>query len=182
LLSSLVNDLRARQSAKSNYRNHQWRWELPESRETIQGNGEYIQRAMQNVLDNAVDYTPEGGTISVQIFEQDQWAVFEVLDTGIGITNDDMPRVGHDFFRADAAQERQHASPGLGLSIVRQIMHRHHGAILMESVPGQGTRVQLIWPTNSDWMPLEPEIPAQMLGDPSPFTRDTREQEEIILE
>jgi len=175
-LSTLVNDIYHRQSAKSTYNNHQWKWEIRESVETIQGNGEYIQRAMQNVLDNAIAYTPEGGRITVQTFEQDQWAVFEVLDTGIGIADEDIQRVGKDFFRADAAQERQHANPGLGLSIVRQIMHRHRGAMLIDSVPGQGTRVQLLWPTNEDWMRVEPEVPATLLGDPSPFTHASPEK------
>lgn len=168
-LSSLVNDLRVQQMSKRTYPNHQWYWDISESRTPIQGNGEYIQRAMQNILENAVLYTPEGGKISVRLFEQDQWAVFEVTDSGIGIDNEDIPLIGQDFFRADNAQERHNASPGLGLSIVRQIMHRHKGAMLLESEPGHGTRVQLIFATNDDWTHIVQDLPDTMLGFPTPI-------------
>ncbi|MCA9912565.1 MAG: sensor histidine kinase, partial [Anaerolineae bacterium] len=157
------------QSSRNTYDHHQWHWDLIESQTPIQGNGEYIQRAMQNVLENAVLYTPEGGTISVRVFEQDNWSVFEVTDSGIGIDGDDMPQIGQDFFRADNAQERHNASPGLGLSIVRQIMHRHKGTMLLESEPGHGTRVQLIFATNDDWAHIVQDLPLTMLGQPRPL-------------
>lgn len=169
LLSSLTNDLRMQQMSKESYSDHQWYWDIAESHTPIQGNGEYIQRAMQNILENAILYTPEGGKISVRIFEQDQWAVFEVTDSGIGIDNSDIPLIGQDFFRADNAQERHNASPGLGLSIVRQIMHRHKGAMLLESEPGHGTRVQLIFATNDDWAHIVQDLPETMLGQPTPL-------------
>ena len=89
------------------------------------------------LLDNAVKYTPEGGSVDVRTWEKDGQAALEVSDTGIGIPEDQLPLVFERFHRVDPSRTEEGA--GLGLSIARQIAESHGGEIEARSVPGQGS-------------------------------------------
>jgi len=96
-----------------------------------------IYRVAAILLDNAIKYTPEGGTVTVGVGEENGWVRFEVSDTGVGIAADELPLVFERFYRADPA--RTGGGAGLGLSIARQIAKAHGGEIEAKSEPGEGS-------------------------------------------
>jgi two-component system, OmpR family, sensor kinase len=96
------------------------------------------------LLDNAVKYTPEGGSVAVKSREEDHMAVLEVSDTGVGIPEDQLPLVFERFHRADIS--RADGGAGLGLSIARQIAESHGGELRAESKPGKGSTFTLLLP------------------------------------
>ena len=109
-----------------------------------------IRQAAAILLDNAVKYTPEGGSVLVSVGEEDGWAELEVSDTGIGIPKDELPLVFERFHRVDPArtQNLTQGGAGLGLSIARQIARAHGGEIVAESEPGEGSTFTLWIPCN----------------------------------
>jgi two-component system, OmpR family, sensor kinase len=96
------------------------------------------------LLDNAVKYTPEGGSILVRVEEEDDSAALEVSDTGVGIPEDELPLIFERFHRTD--RSRTDGGVGLGLSIARQIAEAHGGEIRARSAPGRGSTFTLLLP------------------------------------
>ena len=96
------------------------------------------------LLDNAVKYTPEGGSVAVRLREEDHMAVLEISDTGVGIAEDELPLVFERFYRTD--HSRADGGAGLGLSIARQIVESHGGEIRATSTPGKGSTFTLLLP------------------------------------
>ncbi len=92
-----------------------------------------------NLLDNAVKYTPSGGTIKISIYLSGNFVQVDVSDTGIGIPEQDLPRIFERFYRVDKARSRELGGTGLGLSIVKHIVFAHGGQVWVRSVLGQGS-------------------------------------------
>jgi signal transduction histidine kinase len=103
-----------------------------------------IQRLLSNLLDNAVKYTPSGGSVTVSLEEQPQNLVIEVKDTGIGISPDDLPRIFERFYRCDRSRSLE--GIGLGLSLARAITRAHGGDIMAFSQPNEGSTFRVILP------------------------------------
>ena len=101
---------------------------------------ERIETVMENLLDNAVKYTPNNGEITVSAFEKDDGVQVEVADTGIGIPTNSLPRIFERFYRVDKARSRELGGTGLGLSIVKHIIETHGGKVRAESEVGKGSR------------------------------------------
>ncbi len=99
-----------------------------------------LRQVVVNLLDNAIKYTPEGGSIHVSVRATNGKALLEVADNGIGIPAGALPHVFERFYRADKARSRQLGGVGLGLSIVKSICAAHGGQVKVESVEGQGSR------------------------------------------
>ncbi|PYV61533.1 MAG: two-component sensor histidine kinase [Acidobacteria bacterium] len=110
-----------------------------------------LKQVVVNLLDNAIKYTPEGGSVSISVTRRDDHAILEVADSGLGISADDLPHVFERFYRADKARSRQMGGTGLGLSIVRSICQAHGGRVTVNSAEGRGSlfRVQLPASTNN---------------------------------
>ena len=104
-------------------------------------------QAASILLDNAVRYTPEGGNVTVGVWEDGDRVALEVSDTGVGIPEDQLPLIFERFYRADAA--RVEDGVGLGLSIARQIAEAHSGQIRAKSTPGIGSTFTLLLPKRS---------------------------------
>ena len=104
-----------------------------------------IQRMFANLLDNAIKYTPAGGTVSVSVSENEKKdLVATVKDTGIGIAESDLPRIFDRFYRCD--QSRSKPGIGLGLSLARAIARAHHGEITVTSRPNEGSTFTITLP------------------------------------
>jgi two-component system phosphate regulon sensor histidine kinase PhoR len=100
---------------------------------------EAIGEILDNLVDNAVKYTPQGGTIRVSWWAEDDQACFEVRDNGIGIAERHLPRIFERFYRVDKARSRELGGTGLGLSIVKHLVQAMHGSVRATSQLGQGS-------------------------------------------
>lgn len=105
-----------------------------------------IREVIVNLLDNAIKYTPAGGSIKVTEVENGEMQEFIVCDTGIGIPKENIPRIFERFYRVDKARSREMGGTGLGLSIVKHIIERHDGKVWVESEPEKGTCVHFTLP------------------------------------
>jgi two-component system, OmpR family, phosphate regulon sensor histidine kinase PhoR len=110
------------------------------------GDEEAVDQILDNLVDNALKYTPEGGRIRVRWYGQDGHVCLEVEDTGIGIPERDIPRVFERFYRVDKARSRELGGTGLGLSIVKHLAQGMHGSVRASSVVGQGSTFQVRLP------------------------------------
>lgn len=105
-----------------------------------------LVQVLVNLLDNAVAHTPRDGTIRVGCHAADDQFSLWVVDSGIGIAEEHLPRVFDRFYRVDPGRGRSEGGTGLGLSICQAIAEAHNGTISLESTPGQGTRVTVTIP------------------------------------
>jgi signal transduction histidine kinase len=118
-----------------------------------------IERALENVLDNALRYTPEGGRIDIRLKPHGEWLRIEVQDTGPGIAAGDLPRVFDRFHRAQRSDDRgESRGAGLGLAIAKRAVELHGGNIHCESTAGEGTTFRFELPAESSTpsVPLPP--------------------------
>jgi heavy metal sensor kinase len=105
----------------------------------VRGDAGALGRAMRNLVENAVKYTPAGGTVDLTLRTADGRGVFAVQDTGIGIAPADAERIFEPFVRLDAARARETGGTGLGLAIARSIVLAHGGTLALEPEPGPGS-------------------------------------------
>jgi cell cycle sensor histidine kinase DivJ len=105
-----------------------------------------VQQILINLVSNAVKFTPEGGTIEVAAEVKDGKLVFRVRDNGIGMTREDLDRVGRPFIQVNNAYTRQYDGTGLGLSLVKGLVALHDGAMEIDSAPELGTVVTIRLP------------------------------------
>ena len=105
----------------------------------FRGDEELLRRMIVNLLDNAIKYTPDGGSVSVKLWRENCLVKFRVTDNGIGIPAESAGRVFERFYRVDKARSRAEGGIGLGLSIVKWIAEAHHGSISLESAPERGS-------------------------------------------
>jgi two-component system phosphate regulon sensor histidine kinase PhoR len=99
-----------------------------------------------NLLQNAINYTPEGGRITLEARKDEGGVQFEVADSGIGIPSEDLPRIFERFYRVDKGRSRELGGTGLGLSIVKHIAEAHGGRVSVESRIGKGSRFTVTLP------------------------------------
>jgi PAS domain S-box-containing protein len=111
-----------------------------ESLPEVRGNADYLQRAIANLVDNAIKYTPEQGSIHVEARETGGAVLIEVSDDGIGLAADDLPRIFERFYRVDRSRSREMGGTGLGLSIVKHAIQGQGGSVDVESELGKGSK------------------------------------------
>ena len=114
---------------------------------TVTGDSGWLERLLLNLLDNAIKYTPSGGDIRVGVLHENGHARVDVTDTGAGIPADAVPHVFERFYRVDPARSSTVEGAGLGLSLAKWIVDRHHGRIEVRSEPGRGS-------TFTIWLPV----------------------------
>jgi two-component system, OmpR family, phosphate regulon sensor histidine kinase PhoR len=105
----------------------------------IAGDRRRLTEVLQNLLDNAMQYTPSGGRVTVSAEPEENSVVFSVADTGIGIPEADQPRIFERFYRVDVARSREVGGTGLGLSIAKHLVEAHGGRIWVKSEVGSGS-------------------------------------------
>lgn len=110
------------------------------------GDPTLLQQAVLALLDNAIKHNHRGGRVTVSTAIQDEHALLEVRDTGIGISAEHLSHLGERFYRVDKARSREAGGTGLGLSIVHGIAATHGGSLTLKSVPDQGTTATLTLP------------------------------------
>lgn len=110
-------------------------------RDKIMLDGQQIHRVLLNLMSNAMDAMPDGGNLTVEVAAEEDANIVRVRDTGAGITPEDLSRVGQAFFTTKKGK-----GTGLGLAVCYRIMEQHGGRLQLESTPGEGTTVSLIFP------------------------------------
>jgi len=113
---------------------------------TLQGDPDLLRQALANLVANALEATPAGGTVRVRVEARDGQAELEVADTGRGIPADELPRLADRFFRTTEALEHKRPGTGLGLAIVQSIARLHGGELRITNEQGRGTTARLRFP------------------------------------
>lgn len=113
--------------------------DVPAELPAVRGDTMLLREVLQNLLDNAIQYTPEGGRIRVSARAGEHEVILTVADTGIGIPLADQERIFERFYRVDAARSREAGGTGLGLSIAKHIVETHGGRLWVESEVGHGS-------------------------------------------
>ncbi|MBW1863100.1 MAG: PAS domain-containing protein [Deltaproteobacteria bacterium] len=119
---------------------------MPDNFPSLVGDKELLKTSMINLLGNAVKYSPENSRISFSLTNQKDMIVFDVIDTGYGISENDLPHIFDKFYRADDPQIREQAGTGLGLAMTSQIIQLHGGEIEVQSELGEGTHFTIRFP------------------------------------
>jgi signal transduction histidine kinase len=130
---------------------------FPDEPLDVWGDGNRLGQVIQNLLANAVHFTPEGGRIALACERRDGLAVLTVSDTGIGIAAKDVPHIFESFFHLEKSRTRNLGGTGLGLAICKAIVEAHKGRISVSSRAGEGSafRVELALHGEPDRRPLE---------------------------
>ena len=121
--------------------------EAPPDLPPVTASMNHLRVVFRNLLDNAVKYTPAGGTITCRLQVEDGQLHATLADSGRGIAADDLAHLFERFYRADKARTRESGGVGLGLSLVQEVLNAYKGRITIDSPgPGRGTTVQVWWP------------------------------------
>jgi PAS domain S-box-containing protein len=113
--------------------------EISEGLPPVFADASRVSQVFDNLLANAIKFSPDGGTVSVRLAQDGQWLRAEITDTGIGIPGDRIARVFERFYQVDGSARRRFGGAGLGLTIVKRIVEAHGGQIGVESVMGEGS-------------------------------------------
>lgn len=107
---------------------------------SVEADRNYLEQVLINLLDNAIKYTPEGGSVTISAIGKDTGEIeFSIEDNGIGIPKEDLPRIFERFYRVDKGRSQELGGTGLGLSIVKHIVQAHGGKVWAESQIGKGS-------------------------------------------
>jgi signal transduction histidine kinase/putative methionine-R-sulfoxide reductase with GAF domain len=119
--------------------------EIEDGLPPIFGDPNLLLRVVDNLLSNAMKFTPQGGAITVRLKQQESWLVLDVSDTGVGIPPDKLQRIFERFYQVDGSATRRYGGTGLGLALVKEVVESHGGSVSVESLPGRGAtfRVRL---------------------------------------
>jgi two-component system phosphate regulon sensor histidine kinase PhoR len=119
---------------------------VQENLSSVWADRDRLTQILVNILDNAVKFTPEDGSVFIDAEQKDNYTVLTITDTGIGVPKEDIQRLGERFYRVDRSRSRDLGGTGLGLSIVKHLMQAHGGKIEIESQLSRGTKVSLYFP------------------------------------
>ena len=148
-VAELVEGCAATTLFKASQRNIALNLSYPPELPAVRGDAGLLREVLQNLLDNAVQYTSPGGRVDLSAATRDHEAVITVADTGIGIPLADQERIFERFYRVDAARSREVGGTGLGLSIAKHIVEAHGGRLWVESTVGAGSQFHFSIPLAS---------------------------------
>ncbi len=120
--------------------------ELEKDLPVVRADKERMEQVIMNIVSNAIKYTPDGGRIEISAWTMDNKVSISVADNGVGIPEEDQPRLFDRFYRVDKARSREAGGSGLGLSIVKEIVQAHNGVIAIQSRQGEGTTMTVTLP------------------------------------
>lgn len=149
-LNALMGELVGYAESRVEARNQTLHVEMSESPLTVTAVEEDLYEALRQLVDNALQYTPNGGTITIKTSLEAEQVVIVVQDTGIGIPEEDLPHIFEVMYRADKARPIENTGTGLGLTIAHQIITAHQGKITVDSTPDTGTTFTVYLPAATD--------------------------------
>ena len=114
-----------------------------------------MTQVIDNIMNNAIKYSPDGGTITVSVRTTDVQLILSISDEGLGIPKQDLPKIFDRFYRVDKARSRAQGGTGLGLAIAKEIIKQHHGFIWAKSEYGKGSTFTIVLPYDNDAVRLD---------------------------
>jgi two-component system CheB/CheR fusion protein len=172
IIDSAVETVRADASAK----NIEIRWDVSEQLLIVDGDRLRLQQIAWNLLNNAVKFTPAGGSIEISLHVENETAVLSVADTGQGIEPGFLPHVFEMFRQADSSRIRKHGGMGIGLALVQQLVQLHNGTVSAESEGiGKGSRFTVRLP-----LAREAQRPSHLPGS-SPVELGVLAETELLI-
>ena len=114
-----------------------------------------MTQVIDNIMNNAIKYSPDGGTITVSVKTTDVQLILSISDEGLGIPKQDLPKIFDRFYRVDKARSRAQGGTGLGLAIAKEIIKQHHGFIWAKSEYGKGSTFTIVLPYDNDAVRLD---------------------------
>ena len=141
--SDVVRDLYNAVYMEAQRHSHTLTLEMEEGLPDIVADRERVVQVMMNIVSNSIKYTPDGGHIAIRAGRREGRVWMVVDDDGIGIPEEDRPRIFERFYRVDKARSRQSGGTGLGLSIAKEIVDRHQGLLALQDKKGPGLAVRL---------------------------------------
>jgi signal transduction histidine kinase len=148
MLSELVQDVVQKFELDSAQRKVTINALLPEDLPLVIGDIGLIERVLDNLVENALRYTPAGGKIDITLSSQDGYIAVRVADTGSGITKEDLPKIFDRLYRSEKNRPSAPDSAGLGLAIVKRILELHGASVVVESTVGAGTSISFKLPAH----------------------------------
>lgn len=139
MLFELVQDIAQKFELAAANKQITLKTDFPEHLPLVVGDIGLIERALENLIENALRYTPEGGTVTIKLIPGEGDVAVQVSDSGRGIAPEDLPKIFDRFYRGEKSRPTSSESAGLGLAIVKRILELHHSSIQVESSPGVGT-------------------------------------------
>lgn len=149
-LDALFKDIEADYAAKALEQQIELTFDLPPKLPVVQGDRDKLAVVLQNLMGNAVKYTPDGGDVRVQVEVSASELVVEVTDTGIGISEEDQERVFEKFTRANDPRIGDITGSGLGLALAQEITRLHGGELSVESVLNEGSTFKMVLPIKAE--------------------------------
>ncbi len=138
-LAELVQDVAQKFRLEAERRGVRLETEMPERAPFVRADIGLIERVLENLIDNAIRYTPRGGSVRLSLALGEGTIAARVADTGRGIPKEELPRIFERFYRVEKSRAEEPEGTGLGLAITRRILQLHESPIEVESEPGSGT-------------------------------------------
>ena len=113
----------------------------------VVGDSDRLYRSISNLINNAIQYTPANGVVTIRLESSDRHAIITIQDSGIGIAAEDLPHIFDRFYRVQADRSRNTGGTGLGLAIVKAIVQAHHGNIQVDSQLDRGSKFTVTFPS-----------------------------------
>ncbi|MCX5796252.1 MAG: ATP-binding protein [Elusimicrobia bacterium] len=148
-LLGVLGEVRSRIEIVAGQRKIEFGVEAPAALPLLAGDPARLGQVIQNLCTNAIQYTKEGGKVTVRVEAQPEKVVVSVIDTGIGIAAEDLPRIWERFFQTEEAKKMRKAGFGLGLKIAREVVQMHGGEMGIESQLGVGSRFFFFLPVRT---------------------------------
>lgn len=145
-LNTLATHVSGQMVKKAEEKNLSLTLQEPDGQVFVRGEEGYLTRAVMMLLDNAIEFTPEGGSVTVSVRSEPNFAVLSVTDTGVGIPPEELDNIFEHMYKVDKSRNTERGGLGLGLSIVRRISTLHHGDVTVESEQGVGSTFTLRLP------------------------------------
>ena len=145
-LGSLIQDVWTTLKPRADAQRLAFRADVAPDAGAVHADAAGARQILLNILDNAVRYTPAGGTVTVRSVRTAEGVSVEISDTGVGIPSEHLPRIFERFYRVDPARSRELGGTGLGLAIVKHLVEAHGGRVTAESALSAGTTIRLLFP------------------------------------
>jgi signal transduction histidine kinase len=146
-VNDFVKDVAGRVIKPTHEKTHQVVFDLEACALVVHGDEDVLDYCFSQLLENASQFTPDGGQILIRTRALPDAVSIEVIDTGIGIPESDLMRIFEPFYRVDQARSTQTGGSGLGLTIAQRAVHVHGGKLSVASTLGQGTALRMLLPT-----------------------------------